>query len=360
MPAAPSIFSSWKTTLFRDRDDALILPGSAAEPLRRTLASAAPRPETLFAPVRDRYGWRLALVFGNHFPGGICPYLIGEHCHHCDIGAGEGAAFDLATNHARLNWFREHYQQHLDSIGHVVLYNSGSVLNPREMPPDMLDEILGAIRTLRAVRVVSLDSREAYIKPQILRRIISALGEGLTVRPILGIESADDRIRNEILRKAMPRAAIMRVFRDLSTVAAEEGADRIGLDVNILIAGPGTTSETAVDDAARTAEFALDAGARSGVAVDLNLHPYYVGSRGSSQFPDHRRCTIEIAARAATRIAQIVQSMGVATSIFVGWQDEAHDLEQETRSHELNRARAAFDRFNQTNDPAVFTEGWPA
>ena len=286
--------SFWKTTLFRDQDDGLILPVFASEPLPRALPSAVPRREILFEPVRDRYGWRLALVFGNHFPGGICPYLIGEHCHHCDIGAGEGAAFDLATNRARLKWFREHYHRQLDSIGHVVLYNSGSVLNPHEMPPEMLDEILGAVHALPAVRVVSLDSREAYIKPQILRRIISALGEGFTVRPILGIESADDRIRNEMLQKAMPRAVIMRVFRDLSTVAAEEGADRIGLDVNILIAGPGTTSETAVDDAARTAEFALGAGARSGVAVDLNLHPYYVGSRGSSQFPEHRRCSIEI------------------------------------------------------------------
>jgi len=354
------MFSFWKTTLFGDQDDGLTLPVSATEPLGSTLASAVPRQETLFEPVRDRYGWRLALVFGNHFPGGICPYLIGEHCHHCDIGAGEGAAFDLATNRARLNWFREHYQPHLDSIGHVVLYNSGSVLNPREMPPEMLDEILGALRTLPAVRVVSPDSRESYIKPQILRRIISVLGERFTVRPILGVESADDRIRNEILHKAMPRDAIIRVFRDLSIIAAEEGADRIGLDVNILIAGPGTTTETAVDDAARTAEFALAAGARFGVAVDLNLHPYYVGSRSSSQFPEHRRCSIDTAAGAATKIAQIVQSMGVCAGIFVGWQDEAHDVEQEQRLHELDRARSVFDRFNQTNDPAVFKESWLA
>ena len=163
-----------------------------------------------------------------------------------------------------------------------------------------------------------------------------------------------------MLQKAMPRAGIMRVFRDLSTIAAEAGADRIGLDINILIGGPGTTTETAVDDAARTAEFALDAGVRFGVAVDLNLHPYYVGSRGSSQFSEHRRCSIDTAAGAATRIAQIVRRMGVGANIFVGWQDEAHDLEQEERLHELDRARAAFDRFNQTNDPAVFTESWLA
>jgi uncharacterized Fe-S cluster-containing MiaB family protein len=35
-----------------------------------------------------------------------------------------------------------------------LLYNSGSILNPREMLPEMLDEILGFARSLAAVRIV--------------------------------------------------------------------------------------------------------------------------------------------------------------------------------------------------------------
>ncbi|HEV3417751.1 MAG TPA: hypothetical protein VG056_13080, partial [Pirellulales bacterium] len=317
-----------------------------------------PRPEVLFEPVRDRYGWRLALVFGNHAPDGICPYYAGELCHHCDIGAGEGAAFDLTTNRRRLAWFRDYYRRCLDSIGHLVLYNSGSVLNPREMPPELLDDVLGFARVLPAVRVVSLDSREAYIKNDTLRHILSVVGEGTTLRPILGIESGNDRIRNDVLRKAMPRAAIMRTFRDLGTLAKEYGPNRIGLDINIVIAGPGTTTLTAVDDAVGTAELALSAGAEHGVHVDLNLHPYYIGARAAVRFPDHRRCSIETTAQAAAAIALVVRSMRAPSGIFIGWQDEAHDLEQERRSFELKQARSAFDRFNQTNDPIAFPESW--
>ena len=55
----------------------------------------------------------------------------------------------------------------------------------------------------------------------------------------------------------MPRTAINRVFKDLSQLAAEFGPASIGLDVNIVIAGPGTTRETAVDDAVRTARYVL-------------------------------------------------------------------------------------------------------
>jgi hypothetical protein len=328
------------------------------EPSRSAIAGAVPRPEVLFEPVRDRYGWRLALVFGNHAPGGICPYYAGGLCYHCDIGAGEGAEFDTATNLARLDWFRDHYRRHLDSIGHLVIYNSGSVLNPREMPPAVLDLILDFARSLPAVRVVSLDSREAYIRFEKLRRILSVIGEGIIVRPILGVESADDRIRNEVLEKAMPRTAITRVFRDLGALAGRYGMNRIGLDINIVIAPPGTTIETAVDDALRTAELALNAGAEHGVSVDLNLHPYYIGARGAARFPDHQRCSIVTTARAAARIARAVRSNNGNSTIFIGWQDEAHDLDQQQRSLELKHARKAFEGFNQTNDPGVFLESW--
>jgi hypothetical protein len=261
-------------------------------------------------------------------------------------------------NRRRLDWFRDHYRRQLDSIAHLVVYNSGSVLNPREMPANLLGDIIGFARSLPAVRVVSLDSREAYIKPNTLRPILSVAGEGIAVRPILGLESADDRIRNGILQKAMPRTGIIRVFRDLGSLSSVFGTHRIGLDINILIGGPGTTSETAVDDAVQSAEFTLNTARSHGVNVDLNLHAYYSGARGSARFPDHRRCSIETTARAAARIALLFRAAGVNSAIFIGWQDEAHDLEQEQRAFELKQARFAFDRFNQTNDPAIFIESW--
>ena len=238
--------------------------------------------------------------------------MTGEHCHHCDIGAGEGAAFDLATNRRR-DWLG--FASTIERIS-LRSATSSSTIRARfstrgRCRPDLLDEILSdsPIASSRS-RCLARLARGVHQASDPQAHHFGFWASGLTVRPILGIESADDRIRNEILRKAMPRTAIMRVFRDVSTVAAEYGADRIGLDVNIVIAGPGTTSETAVDDAARTAEFALSAGAKSGVAVDLNLHPYYVGSRGSSQFPDHRRCRSRLRRSAASKIAQSFDRWG--------------------------------------------------
>jgi hypothetical protein len=340
-----------ETTLSDKRDNRLKPGRPALEPGKLERPVAIPRADGLFEPVRDRNGWRLALVFGNHAPGGFCPYYTREQCLHCDIGAGEGAAFDLATNRKRLHWFEEFYRPNLASIGHLVVYNSGSVLNPREMPPVMLDEIIAFAAGFPAVRVISLDSREPYIRQEAVTRILRSRATEITIRPVLGIESADDRVRNQVLQKGMPASAIERVFHDLGQLALEFGQTSIGLDVNIVIAGPGTTPLTAIDDAVATARHALLAGARHGVSVDLNLHPYYPGARGLARFPDHPRCPLATTARAAAMIARLAPSLALDSSLFIGWHDEGHDQDRAQRHLEIERARAAFDRFNQSNDP---------
>jgi hypothetical protein len=314
------------------------------------MAPGIPRDEILFDPVRDRYGLRLALVFGNHAPGGLCPYYARNRCFHCDIGAGEGAAFNHSANLERLAWFQDRYRDQLNAVAHLVVYNSGSVLNPLEMPKELLDEIVTVGGSLPSLRVLSLDSREAFIRPAVLRPILHRAGNGLVIRPILGIESADDRIRDKVLQKCMPRAAIARVFRDIGRLAAEFGRARVGLDVNIVIAGPGTTADTAVDDAVMTARFALEAGIEHAVSVDLNLHPYYVGPRGEARFPDHPRCSLDATVAAVWNIALLVRSMSAKTCLFIGWHDEGHDQDAVQRRCDLARARDGFDRFNQTND----------
>jgi hypothetical protein len=97
----------------------------------------------------------------------------------------------------------------------------------------------------------------------------------------------------------------------------------------------------------------LLSGAEHGVKVDLNLHPYYTGSRGSARFPDHERCSLATTVRALSKIVDMVQAMASDSSIFIGWQDEGHDRDRRQHDLELERARAAFDRFNQTNDPGA-------
>ena len=102
---------------------------------------AIPDARLLFEPVQDGYGTRLALVFGNEAPGGVCPFY-GRQCYHCDIGAGEGVQFNTDWNSRRLDFFRRHYADILPRTAHLVVYNSGSVLNPHELSDASLRLIL--------------------------------------------------------------------------------------------------------------------------------------------------------------------------------------------------------------------------
>jgi len=98
-------------------------------------------------------GWPW-LVLGNEAPGGRCPFF-GRQCRHCDIGAGEGTRFSPQMNRARLEGFRRQYGAALSKVRHLVLYNSGSVLNPQEMSPETLARVLGFEADLPRCRVVS-------------------------------------------------------------------------------------------------------------------------------------------------------------------------------------------------------------
>jgi uncharacterized Fe-S cluster-containing MiaB family protein len=314
---------------------------------------ARPADRLLFSPTRDRYGVRLALVFGNHAPGGCCPHYAAGKCRHCDVGAGEGVAFTSDLNRRRLAWFQEHYRRVLPEVGHLVLYNSGSFLNPQELPVDLLDEILAWTRTLPGLRIVSLETREIAATELAVRRVAEAVGSGRTARVILGLETSDDRLRDEVLAKDMPRAAVNRVVEAIRLATGGLGRERIGLTVNILIGGPGTTLQKALDDALGTARFALEAGRDAHVSVDLNLHPYYRSARGQSYFPAHPRCSARTVALVASAIAKLAVSCVPPSVLFIGTNDEGHDRDFIPPGSCADTVHDAFESFNRSQNPSV-------
>jgi hypothetical protein len=303
---------------------------------------AIPEAALLFEPVEDRYGRRLALVFGNESPGGRCPFY-GRQCYHCDIGAGEGTQFDKAMNLQRLAFFREHYATVLPEITHLVIYNSGSVLNPHEFGEAGLQSILEWAADLTACRVVSLDSREAFITTDALDRVLRALRSDQRPRPILGLETQDERVRLEVLNKRMTRHAVEAAFE---VVGHYQG--RVGLDINIVFGLPPFQGAAAVEEAETTARFALALAERYGVPVDFNFHPYYPSRIAREHFPDHPRADLVAAMDAVASIHQAIVENGRGSSLFIGWYDEEHDQQPTTRRAELERYRERFHRFNIT------------
>jgi uncharacterized Fe-S cluster-containing MiaB family protein len=273
--------------------------------------------------VNDSYGKRLALVFGNHAPRGECPFVTANRCFHCDIGLGEGIAFDGDLNLRRLDWFDHHYRDQWNEIAHLVIYNSGSTLNPVEFPFEVLHRILDKARLRHALKIVSLDTRESFVTVDRLLKIAERLRDDQQVRVIIGLESADDAIRNGRLKKAMPTERVQRAFDDVATAAALSSG-RIGIDINVLVGGPGTTPQSAVTDAVSTVRFVLT---NTRVSVDFNIHPYYRSTRGIAQFPDHPACSESVLRAAVEAIERECATRGRGSRVFIGLYDEGHNTE---------------------------------
>jgi len=196
--------------------------------------STIPGKSMLFNPVRDTYGSRLALVFGNEFKKGECPFYAAQQCYHCDIGAGEGVQFTPEMNNERLKFFRRHYSQVLPTIEHLVLYNSGSTLNQRELSRDTLAKILDYTSSLEKCKTVSFDSREMYVTEDSLNVIVDRLRGDQKARVILGVESQSDEVRIEKLNKTMTKQGIEKAFAAVGKVATGKYQGRVGIDVNIV------------------------------------------------------------------------------------------------------------------------------
>lgn len=302
---------------------------------------AIPAADTLFKPVRDDYGVRLALVFGNQAEDGVCPYARAGRCHHCDIGFGEGVQFDTDTNLRRLDWFRRHYANDWNTLAHLVIYNSGSTLNPRELAPEVCRQIMAFARTLPQLRQVSMDSRESFVNTEYVRQLATDLGAGKRLSLILGIESADDRIRNEFLNKKMPKPMIEKALRRFRQAwdAADEDMASPGLSVNIVIGSPGTTPETVRQDALDTANYAIALAKQHGLPLDMNIHPYYTSQHSLEYFPLHQRVATHIVLDV---VAELDKLKATEVHFFVGLQDENHDQEPDKRSEDIQFYRAVI------------------
>jgi len=315
--------------------------------------SVVPDASRLFEPIVDTYGSRLALVFGNENDEegkeGMCPFVDKCGRTYCDIGSGEGAQFTSEMNRQRLGFFKEQYNSVLEGVEHLIIYNSGSVLNRNEMSQETLSEILGYASTLQDCKVVSLDSREMYVTEKSLDYVVEKLREYQQARVIIGVETQDDDIRIGKLDKPMTKRGIERAFE---VVGRYKG--KMGIDVNIVFQLPGVLQEDAIAEAVKTAEFSLNLARKYGVPVDFNFHAYYPSATGRELFPDHPRSVISDELEAIRRIQQFVE--GDNSQLFLGWQDEGHDQEQPIRKIEEIRFRRMFDQFNRTQDIKVLNK----
>lgn len=311
--------------------------------MSENLHSFAKPPEgSLFEPVISPRGLRLALVFGNEGPEGRCPFY-GQQCIHCDIGAGEGIRFTPQMNLVRLEFVAAHYREILPKIEHLVIYNYGSTLNDTEFSRETRMRVLDFASSMPSIKRVSFDSREHFVTSDRIASMVDALRADQSLSITFGLESQSEEIRQINLKKKITRQQVDELFAAMTIKPA-----RTAVELNVLFQPPGITGNEAVTEAIDTVKYGLALMKKSGILVDFNFHPYYPSIKGTKAFPDHPRAMLEHAIKALILIIRLIQANACDSRIFVGWNDEGHDLQPSVRKMKQMLYAPVFAAFNQT------------
>jgi hypothetical protein len=311
-----------------------------------TAPDPVPPIESVFRHAYDRHGVRLEVVFGNHAPGGLCPYFAAGACFHCQHGAGEGAAFTGRANLVRLRWYQARHESVWATVGHLVVHNAGSVLNPAEMPPAFLAEVLAWCRKLPKLSVLSLESRGSHITADRLQPMYDQVSDGVQIRPCLGVETLDDTVRNAVLEKHMSRAMIVRVFAEVGALVQLNGQSAYGLDVNLVVGAPGVGFGEAVADVETSMRWLVEQARIHAVPLDVNLHPYYPSQRGWEAFPTHPACSLELLIQCAMAANAVRAELRPELNLYLGWHDD--DRSHQFSAPGLVALRADVQNFNHS------------
>lgn len=235
----------------------------------------------------------------------------------------------------------------LDGVDEIDLLTLGSFLNENEIPAPVRAELLGMIAGLGGVRRVSFESRSEYVTAAKLNQSRAILGER-TVEFGIGLESADDHVRNHIIRKGLTRERFERVVATL----AQTGLDLL---VYLLIKPPHLDEAQAIADAVASVEYVAEVAARHGVRARMALEPVFVAPNTYLEKVflrgDYRLVNL-------WSVVEVILRTHEMGNIFVGLSDEDLSRNRTTGSCPAcqDRLVAEIERFNHTLDVSRLRE----
>lgn len=202
-------------------------------------------------------------------------------------------------------------------IKRIDLPTAGSFFYDKEISPESRGFIFSGIGAL-PVKRVCVETRVEYVNRKKIRAALGSLRDDQKLVISIGLESADDRIRNKIINKGLEQESI-ETFADLYASAG------CILRAFVLIKPPTLSEAEAIEDAVRTADYVYKLGDERDLAVEIALKPMYIPRgtkierlymRGEYQLPG-LWSVIEIIRR--IRKLRSYQQNSIFTGIFDEW-----------------------------------------
>lgn len=162
-------------------------------------------------------------------------------CAMCGHYAGTTRGVLPSANDTVQQFVREIGKYDISGIEVLSLYNSGSILNPDEISRDTLIEIFKSIRNYPSIRKVVLETRAEYVDPDFVGDLSVILGGNRSISIAMGLETADDYLREICLNKGCRLSDIAEAVASLKDISETQ--------LYILAGLPFLTEAEAVEDA---------------------------------------------------------------------------------------------------------------
>jgi radical SAM enzyme (TIGR01210 family) len=267
-------------------------------------------------------------------------------CAHCGFGqlTTKGAALSTADLVAQVESTLSCLDCAKEHIFEVDLYNSGNFLNEAEILPDARSALVARVAKEEAVRVLLVESRPEYITAESLSRLAESIArpQPPALEIGIGLESADDRIREGYLRKGMSHRAFEGGVKRLR----EGGADLLAY---VMLKAMPMSDQDALQDVVRTAEYVHETACKHGVRARIALQPTFVlpGTGLAADFLAGRYAppSLRLVLEAVRRLA----SFG---DLVVGlWDEGLHPLAAPDASSECRDCVfRSLQEFNRSQD----------
>lgn len=217
--------------------------------------------ENRFAPALGRSVRRQVMLV----PGqGCVPWLRtkGECCTFCRLPAGTRLAVMGPGHEDHFDGWDvsvPDYREMIDTCfaqsdraDAIAVFNGGSFLTDREIPKEAREHVYRSFADHPTATDLMVESRPEFVQPDLIDEAQALIGDK-TLTVAIGLESMDDRIRNQVLKKFIGRR---------SFTAALERLQVRGLRsfVYVFLGAPGLSERESYEDALRSVRQLADMG----------------------------------------------------------------------------------------------------
>jgi archaeosine synthase beta-subunit len=234
----------------------------------------------------------------------------------------------------------------LQGVEEIDLLTLGSFYNDNEVNPATRERLLNKISGLSAIKRISIESRAEYITTEKLKRHKTILGERI-VELGIGLESADDYIRNQVIKKALSKKSFEKV---VGKIREAENS----LLVYLLIKPPRLTEQQAIRDAVSSAQYVFETAEQYGVPARVAFEPVFITEHTYLEklFLNSQYRLVNL-----WSVVEILRQVRELGSVFVGLSDENLSLERMPGSCPECTARLVrgIEAFNRTQDLSFLT-----